>query len=438
MNYTFRKHSAGHTPMNAAARRLAPWLAATLLALATANTQAQDIPAWFDGAASADANAAAARDGDVAATVATATLIQTGGQAPESVVAVVKAYDQCSAMYEAVEEGVRRAPEQSREIVEQVLALDSCPCTSDEVWARSRLQHRLRLEVRSAPVETPSVCLCTAAVAEAAARALPGRGQQIFDAVLADPLRCNCATAAFAAIANGLGPESGPWIEEQQQLLRAEKDTGGRVVDMVADALTADDVPAAQWLDRSTVATGSDAALCRGPVVSVADAEVSAPVRCDDYSKPHVAISRYRGESDQRRALELSNRTDVPVDLAASKLSLDLYVTGNDRAKQRVQLAGIIPAQGTFVVATPEMPAGFLAEADQEADELETPDIDAIVLRQDDSERYCRDELGGIALQYPESPIPIAAPPGPEIVGEPRTDESNIDPNRGGDIASPN
>ena len=69
---------------------------------------------------------------------------------------------------------------------------------------------------------------------------------------------------------------------------------------------------------------------------------------------------------------------------------------------------------------------------------LDRAKVDAIVLRQVGQGRGCASAHAGVARQFPEGPIVIAAPPEPEIAGEPRTDESNIDPHRGGDLASPN
>jgi len=50
----------------------------------------------------------------------------------------------------------------------------------------------------------------------------------------------------------------------------------------------------------------------------------------------------------------------------------------------------------------------------------------------------CPNEIAGLATQFSEAPIPLAPPQVATADGEPRSDDSVIDPNRGGELASPN
>jgi hypothetical protein len=393
------------------------------------------IPKWFDASLSPGANAERAKGEEVAPAQATATLIELGGKAPDSVVAVVAAYDTCDALYAAVEEGARRVPDDAGEIADRILETGRCPCSADQLWARSRLSNRLRIEARAEPAEAPRACLCTSAVAEALARAIPGRASEAFELALGRGRRCDCAVPVFAAVANGLGERSQAWIEAEQRIDDLRRD-GGRVIDVVSDPDAADGDEAQRFLALGSVAT-EESADCRAPLVTMGASEQQAIPRCRAFATPDLAIARYRGTAAQKRAVELRGDGENDVDLAANAVVLDLYVEGKERPERRIALTGVLPKDGRFVVSTEEPPPGFAATIDQESDELGLPQVDAVVLRQLNEERTCATALAGVARRYPEAPIPIAAPPEP-IVGEPRTDESNIDPNRGGDVASPN
>ncbi|HET7844040.1 MAG TPA: hypothetical protein VFL14_07815 [Xanthomonadales bacterium] len=394
------------------------------------------IPNWFDASVSTIANAERAQRENVPPGAATATLIELGGKAPDAVVAVVKAYDSCDALFSSVEEGARRAPNDAGEIADRILDSGRCPCSSDQLWARSRLSNRLRIEARAEPVEASRACLCTAAVAEALARAIPGRAPEAFELALGRGKRCDCAQPAFAGVANALGDQSEAWIAAEQRLDDLRRD-GGRVIDVVSDPEAAEGAQVAHFLAPGSVAT-QESADCRAPLVTMGGAAQQAMPRCRAFARPDIAISRYQGSTTSRRAVELRGDGESDIDLAASNVVLDLYVEGKEQPERRIALTGILPKDGRFVVATKEPPPGFAAKVDQETDELDLPQVGAVVLRQLGQERWCSAELAGAARRYPEAPIAIAAPPEPTVVGEPRTDESNVDPRRGGEIASPN
>lgn len=420
--------TAGSEASVAAAQTPEPRVAATSAASGA-------VPNWIDANASTEANAANAQRENVAPGEATGALIQVGDSAPDAVAAVVKTYDSCDALFASVEEGARRAPDQAGAIADRILDAGRCPCSSDQLWARSRLSHRLRIEARAEPAETPRACMCTSAVAEALARAQPGRAPEAFELVLGRGRRCDCAQPAYAGIVNALGEQAGPWIAAEQRIDELRRD-GGRVLDVVSDPDANEGTPQ-RWLALGSVAT-DESPDCRAPLVTMGSTQQHTIPRCRAFAKPDVAITRYRGDESNRRAVELRGDGVEDIDLSASALVLDLYVEGKDAPERRVALVGKLPKDGRFVVSTKELPPGFATAIDQEADELDLAKVDAIVLRQVGEERWCASALAGVARQYPEGPIVIAAPPEPAIPGEPRTDESNIDPHRGGDLASPN
>jgi len=212
---------------------------------------------------------------------------------------------------------------------------------------------------------------------------------------------------------------------------------GGRVIDVVSDPDAQDGQQAQRYLAMGSVAT-QDSPDCRAPLVTMGATEQQAIPRCRAFARPDLAIARYQGSTERKRAVELRGDGVEDIDLAANHVVLDLYVDGKDEPERRVALTGILPKDGRFVVATKEPPSGFTSKVDQETDELDLPQVDAVVLRQVGEEQTCAAELGGVARRWDGGRIPIAARPEPTTIGEPRSDESNIDPHRGGDIASPN
>ena len=321
------------------------------------------IPKWFDASISPAANAERAKRDDVAPGAATATLIELGGKAPESVAAVVGAYDTCDALFAAVEEGARRVPDDAGEIADRILDAGRCPCSADQLWSRSRLSSRLRIEARAEPAEAPRACLCTSAVAEALARAIPGRASEAFELALGRGRRCDCALPVFAAVANGLGAQSEAWIAAEQRIDDLRRD-GGRVIDVVSDPDEEDGAQSQRFLALGSVAT-QDSPDCRAPLVTMGAAEQQAIPRCRAFARPDLAIARYQGTAAQRRAVELRGDGENDVDLAANSVVLDLYVDGKDQPERRIALTGILPKDGRFVVSTKEPPPGFAAKVDQ-------------------------------------------------------------------------
>ena len=168
--------------------------------------QAADLPAWFNAGASNQANAVAALRAKDTAGNASGTLVRMGGDPVESVRTVVEVYNNCPALYDAVREGVRAMPSKAGEIAAGVAKLSNCPCSGDNVWARSRLEHRLRTtRAVTDNVQLGFTCTCAAATAEAAASAAPDKADDILRAMTSAG-DCQCAASAFAAIANALGP----------------------------------------------------------------------------------------------------------------------------------------------------------------------------------------------------------------------------------------
>ncbi|GAA5134573.1 hypothetical protein GCM10025767_11060 [Thalassotalea piscium] len=67
--------------------------------------------------------------------------------------------------------------------------------------------------------------------------------------------------------------------------------------------------------------------------------------------KSEIFISEYIEGSGQNKAIELYNPSVVPLDLTSGNYQLSLFVNGRDYAQVTIDINGVIPAKGTFVIA---------------------------------------------------------------------------------------
>jgi len=204
--------------------------------------RAADMPAWFNPGASNAENAKAAAAAQVKATEAVATLVQFGGDPVDSVRSAVIAYGTCSDLYDIVERGVSLAPAVAGEIAIAVVMVDPCPCKGENVWARTRLERRLRTQRNNDLVALGLGCSCIATTAEAAAAAAPAAADDIYRRLAIEGGNCECAKSAFAGVVNGLREGS------------------------------------AEWIKLARTAAGDAGAVCPGAVVAVSDRFSAGPI----------------------------------------------------------------------------------------------------------------------------------------------------------------
>jgi hypothetical protein len=404
-------------------------------AAAPAAPAAPEIPAWFDAGASTTANAEKAKAANAAPAAATETIIRLGDSAPATVAAVVAAYKTCDAVTQSVRSAVEAAPAEAQAIVDAALGVAECPCSDAQVWERSRMDRRIRVQTRKEPVGLAPGCDCAASVAGAVAAAIGGAAYGLVEKTLTEQARCECSAAAFAAVANAVTTDSQVWIRDQSRALTAEAAAGGAVLDLIGEvgppeerrgALDALAQPLVRAELSCAATEGQDARFLRV---------------CTWANRFPLLIARYVTDAGGRRGVELVNVGKEPIDLAAEHLALDIVADGERRPRASIPLAGRLEPNARFVVATPTPPAGLPApNATHEA--LGGRGLDAVVLRRTQPDNAataaCHASALALVATEPEVPIVIGAAPTTPVEGEPRTDESPIDPNRGGDIASPN
>ena len=262
---------------------------------------------------------------------------------------------------------------------------------------------------------------------------------------------CDCATAAVAGTANGLGGAGLAWLEAQggdgPQRLVADRVGQVRPETFDAAAWTAPLAGAPLRLARAdprcAAGTRPEAPFAAG--TDWRDLAQAAPPRCE-VTPGHVLLSAFESFPATRegaapaRLAAVFNATGAAVDLARDGYVLEVYAGGTREPARVVPLEGTLAPGATLALASPDAPDAVRAAAAIVTGDLGLPALDALVLRRlaTGAGGICRAAVYAAAREVGAPPIVIAAAPDDLPGGEPRTDESPIDPDRGGDVASPN
>ena len=261
---------------------------------------------------------------------------------------------------------------------------------------------------------------------------------------------CGCAQLTVAGTLNGLGANADAW---QQKQIEAGT-IGNRIVaDSVGQIEPNADVPS-DW--RSPLAT-VPLALSRAVDACLADTDIAdafvesdwqgnaaeAPLRCRQGSGT-VLIASYRAdrEADTQpvwRVLDLWNDTGASIDLGEQGYLVEVYGKGEREPSRVIALSGTLATGGRFRVAADSAPSAIRDQADTVSADLAQEHIDALVLKRLSVRDHGQCDVDVYAaLRELRAPVPLVPRSPREFPGGPRPDESVNDPNRGGEIASPN
>ncbi|MCE3002977.1 MAG: hypothetical protein LW860_09800 [Xanthomonadaceae bacterium] len=262
---------------------------------------------------------------------------------------------------------------------------------------------------------------------------------------------CDCATAAVAGTANGLGGAGLDWLQAQagDGPQRLVADRVGQVRPETFDAaawqppLAAAPLRLARADPRCTAGTRPEAPFTAG--TDWRDVALAAPPRCA-VTPGHVLLSAFesfpaaREGAGPARLASVFNATGAAVDLARDGYVVEVYAGGAREPARVVPLEGTLAPGATLVLASPDAPDAVRDAAGIVSGDLGVASLDALVLRRlaTGAGGVCRAAVYAAAREVGAPPIVIAAAPDDAPGGEPRTDESPIDPDRGGDVASPN
>lgn len=263
---------------------------------------------------------------------------------------------------------------------------------------------------------------------------------------------CDCAEVSVAGTLNGLGPKSEEWrqeqVEEQENNALTNADSVGQVrpedVDKNGWTPPLGAVPKSLAREDETCDGDSNAddafstvgwreGTAEGGLFKPACATASADVVIAQYE------ARRQSEQDPAwRFVELYNNTGAPVDLAEEGYILEVYRDGDREPVKVLALEGEVARGDRFMVSSDTSPDEVKDRARLVSADLSGERVDAIVLRRLSVRTggMCRTDVYA-ALQELRAPVPLIPNSG-EAPGEPRPDDPVIDPDRGGEIASPN
>jgi hypothetical protein len=262
---------------------------------------------------------------------------------------------------------------------------------------------------------------------------------------------CDCATAAVAGTANGLGGAGADWLAAQAgdgpQRLVADRVGQVRPETFDPAAWQAPLASAPLRLSRAdprcTAGTRPEAPFATG--TDWRDLALAAPPRCE-VTPGNVLLSAFESFPPARegaapaRVAAVFNATGAAVDLARDGYVLEVFAFGSREPARVVPLEGTLAPGAALAVASPDAPDAVRDAAAIVSADLALASLDAVVLRRlaSGAGGVCRAAVYAAAREVGSPPIVIAAAPDDRGEGEPRTDESPLDPDRGGDVASPN
>lgn len=340
---------------------------------------------WIDEGKPLQRQVEAAKRNDVAAADATRQLISVGRQPAETVQTVARVYGGCEDLRAAVAAGVSAAPRDAQLIMESVVALEDCSCSSGDLWPQQRLDGRLRVASWRQGISFAPASACIAAAAESAVKAAPDQADAVLKGVVAAARRGGTLVDSIGQV--GALPDNLPREEYWKRGEQAER--------RCATDLQLEDDPAydQRFASKSTASDVVDAA---------------AP-RCDGANDLLIdgLATAYRADS----ALVLRNDTDRPIDLDLGGYVVEVYHAGSKNLGRRVALSGIVAPGQEFVVAPAE--AAMAGKA-----QLTTPSArfapgDTVALRRASYETDCSgvpaavgsiaNSLGGNASRWLEA-----------------------------------
>jgi hypothetical protein len=263
---------------------------------------------------------------------------------------------------------------------------------------------------------------------------------------------CDCAEVSVAGTLNGLGTASENWRQDQVEDQRNNTLTNADSVGQVR--------PEAVPMDEWTPPLGSvPQSLAKEDQRCLGDIDADDPFSREGWRagsteggtyRPEcaavstdVVISQYEAQRQSEdapawRFVELYNNTGAPVDLAEQGYVLEVYRDGGRDPVRVLALDGEVPRGERYLVSSDTSPDPVKDRSRVVSGDLSGDRVDAIVLRRLSvrSSGMCRADVYA-ALQELRAPVPLI-PNASETPGEPDPDDPVIDPERGGELASPN
>ncbi len=301
----------------------------------------------------------------------------------KAVQTIAREWHDCNATYAVAGAGARMAPLRADEVAASIANLRHCQCDAKSLWAKSRLNRRLRPEINRVLVKVGDVCSCAAAGIEATVEAAPHQAENVIEAVIKARNAPENTADSFGEV--GHFPPAGQWQSPENPQLRSRDANLVRRPDACqGDRNERDNFdPAEQWqsLPLDNLASlGQHAARCdtgndpQGDDQSHRDsAEGSAQL---------LILSQYYEGPGHNQALEFYNPGDQPIRLSDDPYNAEIYFHGYAVPGEVLNLKGVVPPRSTFVVvnALADNPQ-LRARANQLVFGLNFAGADAVVLK---------------------------------------------------------
>jgi len=300
----------------------------------------------------------------------------------KAVQTISREWHDCEATYAVAGAGTRMAPLRADEIAASIATLRNCQCDARSLWAKTRINRRLRPEIHRVLVKVGDVCSCAAAGIEAAVEAAPQQAENVIEAVITAKNAPDNTADSFGEV--GALPDPGYWVSDQDPMVRSRDSNLVRKPDWCrGDTNERDDfVPAEQWLavpldDLDSL--GQHQAQCRKE-------ENSGPAKAPEDKQQETGrgliFSQYYEGPGHNQALEFYNPTDEAIRFSDDPYDAEIYFHGYAVPGEVLRLKGVVPAHSTFVVANAlaDNP-GLKAKANQLVFGLNFAGADAVVLK---------------------------------------------------------
>ncbi|GEM_PF-1581426 len=308
------------------------------------------------------------------------TLVDNGVDLVKGVQTISREWHQCDATYAVAGAAARMAPLRADEVAAAIANLRSCQCDAKSLWAKTRLNRRLRPEIQRVLVKVGDVCSCAAAGIEATVEAAPDQAENVIEAVINAKNPPDNTSDRFGEV--GALPESGQWLSADDPSLRSRDVNLERLSDVCEGDYNerGDFELARQWralpLDDID-SLGRHQARCDEPEMSGRDEQEEKR-----HSGSGLILSQYYEGQNHNQALELYNPTDKTIYLSEEPYSAEIYFHGYAVPGEVLNLKGEVPPRSTFVVvnALADNPR-LKARADQLVFGLNFSGADAVVLK---------------------------------------------------------
>lgn len=206
-------------------------------------------------------------------------------------------------------------------------------------------------------------------------------------------VNCDNVPMALGMIATGLGDMGEKWLDDTAQ--EYEQSSDSRQIDAVGTVGEKNDV----WLGSKAgtpVTVARQDSICEGDGnardsfsgapgwnvgAGVSPAKSGATESLCVAKSRDLVLSEYQNNAEQYRSVTLFNNTGAGIDLAEAGYVLEVYSNGANSPSRTIALKGRMKTGSTFTIADDDAPAEVKEQANIVSNELNAPNINALVLK---------------------------------------------------------